>query len=220
MSTEDDAHCNPIKKMSACEKIMSGCKTCIIFNDMHECLNLFRKRYIRKMKEDLQGMRDGQTKNNLSAKLSTYINQVCSDPTATDNDQHDLKYKSGWYAASALGCPSVTIDDRQYCHFACTLRECPDCCDNWEHLIPMLEIECADPISYIIFGVHSKCSYHGDCSMRVERKESICEQCENTPDEKRANLKGGIPKVKQVKLWIMFTEPLNEFLSPGGAYET
>ena len=40
------------------------------------------------------------------------------------------------------------------------------------------------------------------------------------PDEKRANLKGGISKVKQVKLRIMLTEPLNDFLSPGGTYET
>ena len=75
------------------------------------------------------------------------------------------------------------------------------------------------------FGVHHfwgslKCSYHGDGSMRVEGKESICEQCESMPDEKRANLKGGIPKVTQVKLRIMLMEPLNEFLSPGGTYET
>jgi len=56
--------------------------------------------------------------------------------------------------------------------------------------------------------------------MRVKGKESICEQCESMPDEKRANLKGGIPKVKQVELQIMLTEPLNDFLSPGGTYET
>ena len=45
----------------------------------------------------------------------------------------------------------------------------------------------------------------GDDSMWVEGKESICEQCESMPDEKRAHLKGGIPKVKQVKLRIMLT---------------
>jgi hypothetical protein len=56
--------------------------------------------------------------------------------------------------------------------------------------------------------------------MQVEGKESICKQCESTPDEKRANLKGGIPKVKQEKLRIMLTEPLNDFLSPGGTYKT
>jgi hypothetical protein len=56
--------------------------------------------------------------------------------------------------------------------------------------------------------------------MRVEGKELICEQCENMSDEKRANLKGGVPKVRKVKLQIMLTEPLNKFLQPGGTYET
>jgi hypothetical protein len=67
--------------------------------------------------------------------------------------------------------------------------------------------------------MHSKCSYHDDGSMQVEGKESICEQCETMPEERRAYLKGGIPKVKQVKLRIMLTEPLNEFLQQGGTYE-
>ena len=35
--------CSHIKKISAHERIMCGCKTCIIFNDMLECLNLFWK---------------------------------------------------------------------------------------------------------------------------------------------------------------------------------
>ena len=114
----------------------------------------------------------------------------------------------------------MTIDERHYCRFACALRECPECYNNWESLIPLMERECTKPISYIIFGKHTKCSYHGDGSMRVEGKESICKQCESMPDEKRANLKGGISKVKQVKLRIMLTEPLNDSLSPGGTYET
>ena len=36
--------------------------------------------------------------------------------------------------------------------------------------------------------------------MRVEGKESFCGQCESMTEERRACLKGGIPKVKQVKL--------------------
>jgi hypothetical protein len=104
--------CCHIKKMSAREKLMCGCETCIIFDDMHKCLNLFRKRYIIRMKTELQGMQDGRWKFDLSTKLETYIHQVCSNP----NDlKHDPKYKSGWDAASVLGCPPVTIDDRRYC---------------------------------------------------------------------------------------------------------
>ncbi len=56
--------------------------------------------------------------------------------------------------------------------------------------------------------------------MRDKGKEPICEQRESMPNMKRANLKGGIPKVKQVILWIMLTEPLNDFLSPRGTYKT
>ena len=145
------------------------------------------------------------------------MNQVCSDPT---DGNYNPKYKSGWHAASAVGCPPLLIDGRQYCKFACGLRECPDCCDSWEQSIPTLERECTERISYVIFGSHSKCSYHGDGTMRVEGKESFCRQCESMSEEKRASLKGGIPKVKQVKLRIMISEPLNEFVKPGGTYET
>jgi hypothetical protein len=95
--------------MTAHEKLMCGCETCIIFDDMHERLNLFWKRYITRMRQELQGMGDGQRKFDFLAKLETYIHQVCSNPT---DHQHDPKYNSGWDAASALGCPAVTIDDR------------------------------------------------------------------------------------------------------------
>jgi hypothetical protein len=203
--------CSHIKKMSSREKMMCGCETCIIFNDMHECLNLFRKQNIARVNRELNTMQDGHRKFDLSAKLQTYMNQVCSNP---NNHHYDPRYKSGWDAASALGCPPVTIDGRQYCKFACSLRECPECCDSWERFLPTMERECTKRISYVIFGTHYKCSYHSDASMRVKGKESICEQCENMPEERRKYLKGGIPKVKQVKLRIMLTEPLNEFLQP------
>ena len=35
--------CFQVKKMTAREKLMCECETCIIFDDMHQCLNLFRK---------------------------------------------------------------------------------------------------------------------------------------------------------------------------------
>ena len=38
-------------------------------------------------------------------------------------------------------------------------------------------------------------------------------------DEKKQSLKGGTPKVRQVKLRIMMTEAINEFIKPGGTYE-
>jgi hypothetical protein len=55
--------------------------------------------------------------------------------------------------------------------------------------------------------------------IRAHQKDSFCMQCKSMSDEKRGNLKGGIPKVTQVKLRIMLTEPINEFIGPGGTYE-
>jgi hypothetical protein len=81
--------CCHVKKMSTREKLMCGCETCIIFDDMHECLCLFRKRYISRLKREINQMRDGRRKFDLSSKLETYMNQVCSDPS---NDNHDPLY--------------------------------------------------------------------------------------------------------------------------------
>ena len=108
--------CSHVKKMSAREKIKGGCKTCGIFDDMHKCLNLFWKKYITKLKKEVQGMRDGRRKFGLLLKRETFIEQVCTNPT----NLHP-KYKSGWDAASALGCPPVTIDEKHYCQFGCAL---------------------------------------------------------------------------------------------------
>jgi hypothetical protein len=58
------------------------------------------------MKRELQGMQDGHQKFDLSTKLETYIHQICSNP---NNLKHDPKYKSGWDAASALGCPCAAM---------------------------------------------------------------------------------------------------------------
>ena len=101
--------CSHVKKMSAREKLMCGCETCVIFEDIHKCLNLFQKKYITrlKLKRELQEMRDGRRKFDLSVKLDTYIQQVCNNPT----DLHP-KYKSAWDAASQLGSlvSLLTID--------------------------------------------------------------------------------------------------------------
>jgi hypothetical protein len=125
-------------------------------------------------------MRDGRRKFDLSEKLDTYIQHVCNNLT----DLHP-KYKSGWDAASQLGCPHVTIDNIRYCQFQCTVQECTECCNNWKDLIPAMERVCTERILYIIFGTHSKCSYHGDGAMQVKGKGYICEQCKIMSNDKR-----------------------------------
>jgi hypothetical protein len=166
--------CSHVKKMTAREKLMCGCKTCIIFDDMHQCLNLFRKKYVTNKQREILAMRDGRSKlmaNN--AKLDDNINQVCSDPIGKKP-----KYCMGWDAASLLGYPTVTIDGRNYSPFSCVLRDCAVCQDKWKNMIPTRERTCTDMISYVLFGSHSKCSYHGDNYMRLEGKEYHCTICD------------------------------------------
>ena len=64
--------CSHVKKMTAREKLMCGCETCIIFNDMHQCLNLFRKKYVTNKQREIQAMRDGRTKLMANANLDDY----------------------------------------------------------------------------------------------------------------------------------------------------
>jgi hypothetical protein len=126
--------CSHVKKMTAREKLMCGCETCIIFDDMHQCLNLFRKKYITNTQREIQAMRDGRSKQLANAKLDDYINQVCSNPT-TKNP----KFCTGWDAASFLGCDPVAIDGRNYSPFSCVLRDCALCRDKWKDMIPTRE---------------------------------------------------------------------------------
>ncbi len=108
--------------MTAREKLMCGCETCRIFDDIHQCLNLFRKKYITNKQREILAMRDGRSKLNANAKLDNYINQVCSNPPAKKP-----KHCTGWDAASLLGCSPVAIDGRNYSPFSCVLRDCALC---------------------------------------------------------------------------------------------
>ena len=52
--------CCHIKMMMNRQKMMCGCETCIIFDDIHRCVNLFRKRYISTLKKANDVMPNGQ----------------------------------------------------------------------------------------------------------------------------------------------------------------
>ncbi len=99
--------CSHIKKMIACQKMMCGCETCIIFDDIQHCVNLFRKKYIGSLIAEVQQMRNGQAKALALEKLSEYLEQVCADPSG-----EVLKYTTGWDAVSAFGCACIKIGGR------------------------------------------------------------------------------------------------------------
>jgi hypothetical protein len=207
--------CSYIKKMTACQKMMCGCETCIIFDDIQHCLNLFRKKYIGSLIAEVQQLRNGQAKALASEKLSEYIEQICADPSG-----EIPKYTTGWDAASAFGCACIKIGGRSYAPMSCVLNTCPNCDNRWkDQMVAKMELDCKEKISYVIFGTHSKCSYHGDGNMDVKGKEYICRECNSMALEKLCSLKGGPPKVKKVKLRIMLTEAMDDFVSPGGTYK-
>ena len=72
----------------------------------------------------------------------------------------------------------------------------------------------------MLYGSHQKCSYHGDEHIISEGSEHRCGFCDRMNDIDKSKLKGGSPRVKKVRLRIMLTESMNEFMKYGGTYET
>jgi hypothetical protein len=75
--------------MSDRQKMMCGCKTCIIFDDIQRCINLFQKQYIVSLKKDVEEMPVGETRVNASTDLQQYIQSVCNDPLGKVT-KHDI----------------------------------------------------------------------------------------------------------------------------------
>ena len=48
------------------QKMMCRCETCIIFDDIHRCVNLFPKRYISTLKKANDAMPNGQRREKAS----------------------------------------------------------------------------------------------------------------------------------------------------------
>ena len=150
-----------------------------------------------------------------SNNLEQYIKSVCNDQLGKVP-----KYENGWDAAFLLRCLPIDIGNSNFTQMRCALNQCPNCVDKWKDLVSELELNCSEQISYVVFGTLSKCSYHGDMDIRIEGKEYICRACKNMWDAKKIKLKRGTPKVKQVRLRIMLSEAMSDFMKPGGTYGT
>ena len=79
-----------------------------------------------------------------------------------------------WDAAFVLACSPVDIGNRNYTPMQCALNKCLNCADKWKDIVAELELNCSEQISYVVFGTHSKYSYHGDIDIRLEGKECMC----------------------------------------------
>ncbi len=142
------------------QKMMCRCDTCIIFDDIQCYLNLFWKHYISSLKKAIKDIINGPSHVNAKKELQCYIQGVCKDPLG------DIpKHASGWQAACKLACPPVDINGKTYSSMQCALKLCPNCVDKWNYPVPDREMNCSEQISYVAFGTHSKCIYHGDMDM-------------------------------------------------------
>ena len=56
--------------------------------------------------------------------------------------------------------------------------------------------------------------------IQSEGSKHICTLCKDLIDNKKSKLKGGTPQVKLMKLRIMLSESMEEFMKHGGTYET
>jgi hypothetical protein len=108
--------CCHIKMMADRQKMMCRCETCIIFDDIQRCLNLFRKCYISSLKNVIKDITDGPSRVNAKNELQCYIQSVCKDPLG-----NIPKHASGWEATCKLGCPPVDINGKTYSSMQCAL---------------------------------------------------------------------------------------------------
>ena len=101
---------NFVKKASARHQIMCGCETCVIFNDMYQCLVLWRKKLVECVEHNISQMEDGHERVKLTSDLEEYKTHIGKDGTA-------------WNVATCLGCTKTEIKDtgedvgRHFHHF-------------------------------------------------------------------------------------------------------
>ena len=187
---------------------------CVIFEDMHQCLILWRKKYIKRLKEEIRRSA-GRSKSRREQDLKEYMDKIAE----VEAGKTMTKHENAWDAASQIGCEKIKIGEKSYAPFSCVLNKCSNCSDKWKDLVPPKESKCEDMISYVLFGTHQKCSFHGDGNMDIKDGEFFCELCRTMPNDKKKWLKGGYPKVKKQKVRVKVSEKTKDFMKPGGTYE-
>jgi len=125
--------------------LMCGCKTCMEMNDVHEVMQLERRKILSEYEKKLSEMPDGPEKSALEQELKVYKSQILNE-----NGTH--KHEDGWNVCEEYGCGekiSVMLDDKEYSfpHFSYTLGEC-DKCEEADYQAPEFELSnhCQDRI--------------------------------------------------------------------------
>ena len=206
--------CSHVKKFTLRDKRMCGCHACTIFEDIFTCKCAWTKKFIQQSKDEIKNKLSGTEKRKKQHDLTAYVSKVCLDKEGTK-----LKNVDAWDAACELGCEPIKIGDKYYEPFTCVLGQCNDCKGKWKHRVHKMELECDEIISYVVWGTHHKCSYHGDYKMGIKNGEYYCKECSSMADEKKRKLKGGSPSIKKMKLRIKRSEKMKDFVKHGGTYK-
>jgi hypothetical protein len=149
-----------IKKATPRYKLMCGCQTCVILNDMYQCILLWQKKYIAFEQIKIYRMEEGQEKAARLFRYKKYKSEVTTNGI--------LRPPRVWDAASQLACPKVEVKEedtgRCFHRFSCVLGKCGDC-PKWKTIIPRTEWNCCIPIRYAIYSSYNTCSVHKEMHM-------------------------------------------------------
>ena len=170
---------------------------------------------MKKMRKKLSTLR-GRSQTAAKRTLHEYTKKVVK---SEDGSEIKMKHEDAWDAVLHMGCERIQIGDRMYHKMACVLNKCEDCKSKWSSMVPNLELNSEEMISYVVWGTHYKCTYHSNFNMGVKDGEQFCKECELMQEEMKKKLKGGYPKVKKQKTRIKVSELMKDFVKPGGTYE-
>ena len=126
-------------------KSICGCDVWTIFNDMHACLVVWRKKQISKIRNKVNSSPNTASNRRMKETLEKYKHQITID----GNPGH----KYGVEASSLVMCEPIEVGNRKLNHYSCALGECKNC-PKWEECIPDYEKDSTKNISFCVFATY------------------------------------------------------------------
>jgi hypothetical protein len=155
--SEDTLRCNMPKHIKKAGnryryKQMCGCQYCVICKDMHQNLNLWRKRYTKPKQQKIDRM---QAKPRLR---TTKTEQLASYKLKVMDNHDNMHPERAWAASAQLACEKNNIgstgangvcDVKGFHQFGCGKGDCNQC-PKWNTIIPEEELLCADDVFMLL----------------------------------------------------------------------
>ena len=197
-------------------KAMCVCDKCGVSHDVQLSVNLVRSRIVKQDQCLIDGMRDGRRKDILREKLNQYKSEIMNE--------NELKIKKPSHAADMLACEPLEINGIKVHKFACVVRDCQICKDNYKPI--QYEVECDSNIKYCLYIGYHQCTWHGDGFLLEDgnvngKKKFTCTKCDAmSEEEKEVILRNKKPaSINTKKFKTRYKTPLHKFMEKGGVYE-